>query len=52
MDVITNFIIRIDIIHENSQIRKLVKNELTEQGIKIFSLAKDFEELEDIKKKF
>ena len=51
MDVITNFIIRIDIIHENSQIRKLVKNELTEQGIKIFSLAKDFEELEDIREK-
>ena len=51
MDIITNFVVRIDIIHENSQIRKLVKNELEEQGIKMFSLGKDFEELEQIREK-
>ena len=49
MDIITNFIIKIDVIHENSQIRKLVKNELENLGIKKISLAKDFEDLENIK---
>ena len=36
MDVITNFIIRIDIIHENSQIRKLVKMSLLNRESKFF----------------
>ncbi|MDD2504824.1 MAG: sporulation protein YqfD [Bacilli bacterium] len=50
MEIITNFIVKIDIIHENSQIRKLVANELTDLGIKKYSLAKDFNQLEEIKK--
>ena len=49
MDIITNFIVKIDIIHENSQIRKLVKNELEDLGITKLSLAKDFKDLEKIK---
>ncbi len=50
IDLISNFIFRIDIIHENSQIRKLVKSELEDLGVKTKSLAKDFKELEKIKK--
>lgn len=49
MEIATNFIIKIDVIHENSKIRKLVKEELTLNGITLYSLAKDFDELEEIK---
>ena len=49
MDVLTSFIVKIDIIHENSQVRKLVKNELDELGIKKYRLALDFDKLEEIK---
>ena len=49
MDVITSYIIRIDIIHENSSIRKLIKEELAHHNIKTFTLARDFFEIEKIK---
>lgn len=49
MDIMTSYIVRVDIIHENSGIRKLVANELKELKISAFSLAKDFDELETIK---
>lgn len=51
MDILTSYIVKIDIIHENTKIRKLVKDELEENGIKIFSLKREFEELEVIKNK-
>ncbi len=51
MDVLTGFIVRIDVIHENSSIRKLVQEELEENKIKKYSLAYDFDEIEDIKNK-
>lgn len=51
MDVITNYIVKIDIIHENTKIRKLVKEQLEENGIKIFTLKREFEDLEKIKNK-
>lgn len=51
IEITSNFIVRIDIIHENSMIRKLVREELEEQGIKKISLAKDFDQLENIKNK-
>jgi len=50
IDVISSYIVRIDIIHENSNIRNLVKEELENNDIKIFSLAKNFDELEEVKK--
>lgn len=49
MDISTNFIVKVDIIHENSKIRKLVKENLIENGIGKISLAKDFDQLNIIK---
>ncbi|MDD4188353.1 MAG: sporulation protein YqfD [Bacilli bacterium] len=49
MDFITNFIVEVNIIHENSQVRKLVKDNLLDSGIGKISLAKDFDELNIIK---
>ena len=51
MDILTSYIVKIDIIHENSQIRKLVKQELETYGIKRFTLKREFDELETIKNK-
>lgn len=49
MDIITSYIVDINIIHENKSIRNLVKKELEEYNIKKYSLAYDFDELEKIK---
>lgn len=49
MDIITSYIVDINIIHENKSIRNLVKKELEEHNIKKYSLAYDFDELEKIK---
>lgn len=51
MDVLTSYIIKIDIIHENSKVKSLVAEELKNNKIKKYSLAKSFEELEKIRKK-
>ena len=51
MDVLTSFIVKVEVIHENSGVRKLVSEELILHDIKKFSLAKDFEALEKIKEK-
>ncbi len=49
MDILTSFIVKIDIIHENNTIRQLVKNELKNHGIEEYTLAYSFDELEKIK---
>lgn len=49
MDIITSYIVDINIIHENKSIRNLVNKELEEHNIKKYSLAYDFDELEKIK---
>ena len=49
MDIITSYIVDINIIHENKSIRNLVKKELEEHNIKKYSLAYDFDELEKFK---
>ena len=49
MDILTSYIIRVDIIHENSRLRELIKEELANEGIETFRLAKDFDKLEVIK---
>lgn len=51
MDIITSFIVSVEVIHENSRIRNLVTSELYDLGIKRFSLRKDFDEIEVIKNK-
>ena len=49
MDIITSYIVDIDIIHENKNIRALVKKELNNHNIKKYTLAYSFDELEKIK---
>lgn len=50
MDVLTSFIIDVNIIHENKNIRSLVLKELNNKGIKKYSLAYSDSKLEQIKK--
>lgn len=51
MDVLTSYIVDINVIHENIKIRNLVTSELVNEGLKKYSLAYSFEELEVIKNK-
>lgn len=51
MNLLTNYIVDIEIIHSNSSIRRLLKEELDKNNIKKYSLAYSFEELENITKK-
>ena len=50
MDVLTSFIIDVNIIHENKNIRSLVLKELNNKGFKKYSLAYSDSKLEQIKK--
>ena len=49
MDILSSYIVRIDVIHENKRVRELVSRELYDHGIKKYSLAYSFDELEKIK---
>ena len=49
--LISNIILRINVIHSNKNIRELVSDELYEYGIKKYSIKKDFNQIEDIKNK-
>lgn len=49
MDIITSYIVKVEVIHENSKVRNLVINELKEHGIGKCTLAYSFDELEKIK---
>ncbi|MBQ3021030.1 MAG: sporulation protein YqfD [Bacilli bacterium] len=49
MYLISNIILKVNVIHSNKNIRELVYNELENNGIKKYSLKKDFNELETIK---
>lgn len=51
MNLLTNYIVDIKIIHSNSEIRRLLKEELDKNNVKKFSLAYSFEELDNITKK-
>ena len=51
MNLLTNYILDINIIHSNNGIRRLLKEELDKNNIKKFSLAYSFEELDNITKK-
>ena len=46
-----NIILKINVIHSNIKVRELVYSELYDNGIKIFSIKKDFNKLENIKNK-
>ena len=49
MDLISSYIIKIEVIHENSAIRKLITNELYNHGIKKYSLGYNYDTLMQIK---
>lgn len=49
--LISNIILRINVIHSNKNIRELVSDKLYEYGIKKYSIKKDFNQIEDIKNK-
>ena len=51
MNLVTNYIVDIEIIHSNSGVRRLLKDELDKNNVKKFSLAYSFEELDSITKK-
>lgn len=51
MFLVSNIILKINVIHSNKKIRELVYSELYDNGIKIFSIKKDFNKLENIKNK-
>lgn len=51
MNLLTNYIVDIEIIHSNSGIRRLLKEELDKNNVKRFSLTYSFEELDNITKK-
>lgn len=51
MFLVSNIILKINVIHSNKKVRELVYSELYDNGIKIFSIKKDFNKLENIKNK-
>ena len=51
MYLISNIILKINVIHSNKNVRELVINELENYGIKKYSYKKKFNELEKIKNK-
>ena len=46
--LLSNMIFSIEIIHSNSKIIKLLEDELNYHGIKKFSMALDYDKLEEI----
>lgn len=46
---LTNIIVKINIVHENKQIRELIEDELSEYGIKVLTLKKSYKKLDKIK---
>ena len=50
INIFSQVIVSVDVIHSNKEIRELIKSTLEDYGIKSLSIRKDFEELEKIKK--
>lgn len=49
--IVSNIILKINVIHSNKNIRELVSDELYEYGIRKYSIKKDFNQIENIKNK-
>lgn len=47
--VLTNVIVKINVVHENKEIRELIKEELEERGVKILTFKKSYATLDKIK---
>lgn len=47
--VLTNLIVKINIVHENKEIRELLYEELKERGVKVLTFKKSYEKISKIK---
>ena len=47
--ICSNLVVKINIIHENKEIREIIADELNEYGIKVLSLKKNYKELDKIR---
>ena len=47
--ICSNLVVKINIIHENKEIREIIADELNEYGIKVLSLKKSYKELDKIR---
>lgn len=47
--VLSNLVVKINIVHENKEIRDLIKEELDEYGIRVLSFQKNYNELDRIR---
>lgn len=47
--IFTHLIVEINVIHENKEIRELIKEELEERGVKVLSFKKSYKRLTQIK---
>lgn len=51
VNFLSNVIVRVDVIHSNKEIRELVKKSLDQEGIHLWSLKKEYQDLQEIKNK-
>ena len=49
--ILSNLVVKINIIHENKEIRDIIAEELNEYGIKLLSFKKSYKELDIIRQK-
>lgn len=49
--IMSNMVVKINIIHESKEIREIIKDELDEYGIKVLSFKKSYKELDKIRGK-
>ena len=47
--ICSNLVVKINIIHENKEIREIIADELNDYGIKVLSLKKSYKELDKIR---
>ena len=47
--IMSNMVVKINIIHENKEIREIINDELDEYGIKVLSFKKSYKELDKIR---
>lgn len=47
--ICSNLVVKINIMHENKEIREIIADELNEYGIKVLSLKKSYKELDKIR---
>ena len=47
--IMSNMVVKINIIHENREIREIIKDELDEYGIKVLSFKKSYKKLDKIR---